>query len=139
MAVNQITAVLNKPIWFSDYDSAKALELLSNYSETVPKIRDHPDEFEWSMENAQAFITSVQTTTGTSQYPFKPIILRHLSNRLRRHRAQDHGGQALHHLLCDHQHSHIHVVHLQAGRRLPPRLHESHLHPSLMRLVKPNK
>ena len=66
MAVNQITAVLNKPIWFSDYDSAKALELLSNYSETVPKIRDHPDEFEWSMENAQAFITSVQTTTGTS-------------------------------------------------------------------------
>ena len=44
---------------------------MSNYSETVPKIRDHPDEFEWSMENAQAFITSVQTTTGTSQYDLK--------------------------------------------------------------------
>ena len=40
---------------------------MSNFSETVPKIRNHPDEFEWNMQNAQAFITSVQTTTGKSQ------------------------------------------------------------------------
>lgn len=47
-----------------DYDSDKALGLLSNFSNTVPKIRNHPKEFGWNMQNAQAFITSVQTTTG---------------------------------------------------------------------------
>ena len=59
--------LIYQPLYSSDYDPDKALGLLSNFSDTVPKIRNHPDEFEWNMQNAQAFITSVQTTTGKSQ------------------------------------------------------------------------
>ncbi len=30
----------------------------------MARIKDHPDEIRWDMLSAQAFITSVQTTTG---------------------------------------------------------------------------
>ena len=123
---------------FADYDSDKALGLLSNFSETVPKIRNHPDEFEWNFQHAQAFITSVQTTTGTFRLCKISIhsFIRENLTRVWRYCPQDHGWQALHHLLCYHQHPHIHVVHLPARRRFSPRLHEGHLHPPLMHLVR---
>ena len=41
------------------------MKLLDSYSEEVPKVSDYPEEIHWDMLSAQAFITSVQTTTGT--------------------------------------------------------------------------
>jgi hypothetical protein len=48
----------------SDYDPAYSLALLANFSRTVPELKKFPEEIKWDMLSAQAFITSVQTTTG---------------------------------------------------------------------------
>ena len=45
--------------------------MIKNYSIVMAKIKDHPDEIVWDMLNAQAFITSIQTTTGILQSDFR--------------------------------------------------------------------
>ena len=47
-----------------NYDGALVVDLLNQYSEAVPNASKRPEEIEWNMLSAQAFITSVQTTTG---------------------------------------------------------------------------
>ena len=40
------------------------IEMVQKYSKMMADIKDHPDEIIWDMLNAQAFVTSIQTTTG---------------------------------------------------------------------------
>ena len=40
------------------------LRLLDQFDEAVAQTKNHADELRWDMLNAQAFITSVQTSTG---------------------------------------------------------------------------
>ncbi len=51
-----------------DYDPEETIELLKAYTEAVVKTKHYPDELRWDLLNAQAFITSVQTTTGHSGF-----------------------------------------------------------------------
>ena len=59
-----LTAMVEK-VGTPEYDPVKAVELLEAYSKAIPDARKTPDEIKWDMLNAQAFITSVQTSTGT--------------------------------------------------------------------------
>lgn len=47
------------------YSMDEAAKLLDDYSEAVPEVNKVPQEIEWNILSAQAFITSVQTTTGS--------------------------------------------------------------------------
>ncbi|TRY80154.1 hypothetical protein TCAL_17392 [Tigriopus californicus] len=58
-----ITDMINN-VGTPDYNSFQAVELLEKFSKAAPKVRHTPDEIRWDMLSAQAFITSVQTTTG---------------------------------------------------------------------------
>ena len=40
------------------------IEMVQKYSKVMAEIKNHPDEIIWDMLNAQAFVTSIQTTTG---------------------------------------------------------------------------
>ena len=46
------------------YDRKMALQLLANYTDSVVNRSKLPEEIEWDMLASQAFITSVQTSTG---------------------------------------------------------------------------
>lgn len=58
-----ITDMINN-VGTPEYNSFQAVELLEKFSKAAPKVRHTPDEIRWDMLSAQAFITSVQTTTG---------------------------------------------------------------------------
>ena len=45
-------------------DPEVTIDLLNDFSDAVAEMKNHPDELKWDMLNAQAFITSVQTSTG---------------------------------------------------------------------------
>lgn len=49
----------------ADYDADLAVEMLEKFSKDLPEVRAISDEIPWDMLSAQAFITSVQTTTGS--------------------------------------------------------------------------
>ena len=40
------------------------IEMVKKYSKAMAEIKNHPEEIIWDMLNAQAFVTSIQTTTG---------------------------------------------------------------------------
>ena len=48
----------------AEYDADLAVEMLEKFSKDLPEVRAIADEIPWDMLSAQAFITSVQTTTG---------------------------------------------------------------------------
>lgn len=62
-----ITDMINN-VGTPEYNSFQAVELLEKFSKAAPKVRHTPDEIRWDMLSAQAFITSVQTTTGNFMY-----------------------------------------------------------------------
>lgn len=48
----------------SDSDPEETLAMLKEFSSAVAETKKYPAELTWDLLNAQAFITSVQTTTG---------------------------------------------------------------------------
>ena len=61
---NDIRKEINNPVSNPD----DVIAMIKNFTEAVEKTKKHPDELKWDLLNAQAFITSVQTTTGMMKH-----------------------------------------------------------------------
>ena len=57
---NNIRKEINDP----ESNPDDTIAMIKDFTEAVQKTKKHPDELKWDLLNAQAFITSVQTTTG---------------------------------------------------------------------------
>ena len=55
---------IRKEIADPDSNPDDVIAMIKDFTEAVEKTKKHPDELKWDLLNAQAFITSVQTTTG---------------------------------------------------------------------------
>ena len=55
---------IRKEIIDPDSNPDDVIAMIKDFTEAVEKTKEHPDELKWDLLNAQAFITSVQTTTG---------------------------------------------------------------------------